>query len=388
MKKKYLKSIFILPIVISFFLPASIVHATTLKEYEDQVAKYTAELKEKQDKIAKNETDIKEIKAKITTIQNQIKEATNQIQTLEEEIERSNQEIEKKGEESKSIMEYYQLANGDNAYLEYAFGAETITDMIYRVSIVEQLTEYNEQIMNELEQLIESNKAKTLELNAKKEELSGLEKQLKEEQSKIEQENVSIANTIPSVEEQIKVYQKQVDYWKGKGCKSSDVLGVTCAVPPKVTTSGGAIGDIMGANGFRIPMDKGYLTQGFSGKNGHMGVDFGSSNKSQPIYPVANGLVIYVGKDSYGANVVKIVHNVDGKLIFSTYAHMRAVYFSKGQTVTTQDMLGLMGSTGWSTGPHLHLEMTTCDWTYNCTYATYKNSLVNPFSYIPNITRW
>ena len=57
-------------------------------------------------------------------------------------------------------MEYYQIANGNNAYLEYAFGAETITDMIYRMSIVEQLTEYNDKIMKELKQLIAENNKK------------------------------------------------------------------------------------------------------------------------------------------------------------------------------------------------------------------------------------
>ena len=191
----------------------------------------------------------------------------------------------------------------------------------------------------------------------------------------------------PSVKEQIKTYQNQVNYWKNKGCKSNDVLGVTCAVPPKVQTSSGAT-SILGSNGFRIPMDHGYVTQGYVGRSGHMGIDLSSNNKSEPIYPIANGLVIYVGQDKYGANVVKIVHNVNGKLVFSTYAHMRTVYLRKNQTVTTNTRLGLMGSTGWSTGPHLHLEMTTCDWTYNCTYNTYLNSLINPWNYVPKVSRW
>ena len=388
--KKNIKYFIIVLILGTMFIPLSKTQATTLKEYEDAVEKYTAELQEKENQIASNEAEIEEIKQKIVSISNQIFQTETEIDNLEQEIEQSNQEIAQKGEESKSIMEYYQLANGDNAYLEYAFGAETITDMIYRASIVEQLTEYNDQIMKELEALIETNEQKTKELATKKEELAQLEKDLETEKAKIEEENAAIEETVPTVKEQIRVYQEQVDYWKAKGCTSNDILGVTCAVPPKVDTgNNGSISiDIIGANGFRLPMNKGYLTQGYSGKNGHMGVDFGSSNKSEEIYPVASGQVIYVGKDSYGANVVKIVHNVNGTLIFSTYAHMRAVYLKKGQIVTTSTLLGLMGSTGWSTGPHLHLEMTTCDWTYNCTYATYKNSLVNPLSYIPYATRW
>lgn len=135
---------------------------------------------------------------------------------------------------------------------------------------------------------------------------------------------------------------------------------------------------------YRMPMNNWYITQNFSGKNGHKGVDFGSYNKKEEIYPIADGTVIYVGHDNYGANVVKILHNIQGKQIFSTYAHMREVYFKPWQIVSKNDLLGLMGSTGYSTGPHLHLEITTCDWTYNCTYAKYKDSLINPWDILPN----
>lgn len=380
--------LFVLMLIVSLIALPQDTKATTLKEYEDAVAKYTKELQEKQAKIAKNEEEVAEIKKKIASIETQISNTQLEIEKLQKEIEESNQEITKKSEESRKIMEYFQIADGDNAYLEYAFGAETITDMIYRVSIVEQMTEYNEQIMKELEELIEINKEKKSQLASKKKELSSLKEDLEDEKERINADTASIKETVPTVQEQIKTYQNQVNYWKNKGCKSNDVLGVTCAVPPKVVSSSGGATSIIGSNGFRLPMNQGYLTQGFVGKSGHMGIDLSSTNKSEPIYPIANGLVIYVGMDKYGANVVKIVHNVNGTLIFSTYAHMRTVYLKKGQTVTTNTTLGLMGSTGWSTGPHLHLEMTTCDWTYNCTYNKYLNSLVSPWKYIPKASRW
>ena len=360
--------------------------ATTLKEYEDQVTKYTKELEEKQSKLAKNESEVKEIKQNIAALEKQIQQAEQDIIRLEEEIEQSNEEIKQKSAESESLIEYYQLAEGENAYLEYAFGAETITDMIYRASIVEQLTEYNDQIMKELEELIKVNEEKQEQLAIKKEELAKLIEEQESEQERIEYESDQLREAMPTIQQQIDTYKQQVEYWKSKGCKSNDVLGVTCAVPPKVSDDVD-VSNIMGANGFRLPMNKGYLTQDYKGLR-HLGVDFGSTNKSEPIYPVASGQVIYVGQDSAGANMVKIVHNVNGKLIFSTYGHMRAVYFRKGQIVSTDDMLGLMGSTGNSTGPHLHLEMTTCDWTYNCTYKVYKNSTISPWTYLPKVTRW
>ncbi len=133
----------------------------------------------------------------------------------------------------------------------------------------------------------------------------------------------------------------------------------------------------------RYPMNNWYLTQDYSGKGGHMGIDMGSSNKKEEIYPIANGKVVYVGQDTNGANLVQIMHDINGEQVFSTYAHMREVFLNDGQEVTTNDLLGIMGATGNATGPHLHLETATCAWEYNCTYSNYKNSLVSPWTYLP-----
>ncbi len=133
----------------------------------------------------------------------------------------------------------------------------------------------------------------------------------------------------------------------------------------------------------RYPMNNWYLTQDYSGKEGHMGIDMGSSNKKEEIYPIADGTVVYVGQDNNGANLVQIKHDINGEEVFSTYAHMREVFLNPEQQVTKNDLLGIMGATGNATGPHLHLETATCAWEYNCSYSNYKNSLVSPWTYLP-----
>ena len=138
-------------IVVSMLALPIETRAKTISQFEAEAEKLTKELEEKKSKLVTNEKEIKEIKAKISDIENQITQTENDIVSLEEEINKSNQEIKEKSEESKKILEYYQIANGENAYLEYAFGATSITDMIYRMSVVEQLTEYNDKIMKELD---------------------------------------------------------------------------------------------------------------------------------------------------------------------------------------------------------------------------------------------
>jgi len=96
--------------------------------------------------------------------------------------------------------------------------------------------------------------------------------------------------------------------------------------------------------------------------NKHQAVDFSAPNKS-PIYALADGVVVYsscvpVNLDgSYGNTVV--IQHTDGSGLFSLYAHMNTRWVKEGTTVTKGQQIGIVGSTGDSTGPHVHLELGT-----------------------------
>jgi murein DD-endopeptidase MepM/ murein hydrolase activator NlpD len=110
------------------------------------------------------------------------------------------------------------------------------------------------------------------------------------------------------------------------------------------------------------------ITSGFGGRQvegcsfcstNHMGVDF-APGEGTPIRVIAAGTVIKVQADDGGfGNDVWVEHEVDGKQFTSVYGHMEDNSFKvvKGQQVEVGDELGLVGSTGNSTGPHLHLEV-------------------------------
>lgn len=379
--------IVLLPILVVTLLLPKEVKAVTLKEYEDAVVKYTKELEEKEAKIARGKEEIAAVKKTIAETQSKIEETEKEIDRLQEEIEKSQKEIEKKDKESKNIISYYQVSNGENAYLEYAFGATDITDMIYRMSVVEQLTDYNDQVMKELKRLIEENKRKTEELNKKQQELEDLKKKLESEKERIEQEVSGVEGTVPSTKGQIALYKQRVNYYKSRGCKSNDVIGVTCDKPPAISgggSSGVAPGVLIGDNGFRFPVIGGRISWGYGG--GHRGVDI-TRGCGTPIYAVAPGRVYYRGNtlDNYGAYMVLIVHNVNGRLVFSQYAHVQPnIPVSVGQDVDIGTVVAYMGSTGYSTGCHLHLEMSQYyGWGYNGKYSQYINNIISPWTYVP-----
>jgi len=398
MRNKILILSLVVVLSISFFLPIK-TNAQTIAEFEAEVTKYTKELQEKQAKVASNDKEVAQIKEKIKSIEKEIEQKEDEINELQEEIEKNEKEIERKTEESKKIIEYYQLSNGDNAYLEYVFGADSITDMIYRASVVEQLTEYNDNLMKELEDLIKQNEEKKVKLEQDKKDLATLEENLKKEQDKINADTASIKETMPKVEEQIKAAKANVTYYKNLGCGTTEDIQACqyrieqarlAAARASQTSSGSvAIGSVPSTNGFYRPMEYGYVTQWYKGTS-HMGVDLSSSNKTIAIYPIANGVVFARFYDSYGALVVKIRHNYNGRYIYSTYAHLSKWTVSVGQSVTQNTQIGNMGSTGYSTGPHLHLEITTCDWNTGggCTWYQYQRSTINPTSLIALPSSW
>ena len=208
------------------------------------------------------------------------------------------------------------------------------------------------------------------------------------EKERIEQEVSGVEGTVPSTKGQIELYQKRVNYYRSKGCNSNDIIGVTCDVPPKVNPSGGGSvspGAIIGENGFRFPVNGGRISWGYGG--GHKGVDI-TRGCGTPIYAIAPGRVYYVGNglDNYGAYMVLIVHNVNGRLVFSQYAHVQpGIPVYVGQSVDTNTVVAYMGSTGYSTGCHLHLEMSRdYGWAYNGTYSQYVNHITSPWNYVPS----
>ena len=102
----------------------------------------------------------------------------------------------------------------------------------------------------------------------------------------------------------------------------------------------------------QVPLAHYYISQGFWVF--HPGIDM-ASETGEPIRPMMAGKVVHVEKGWFGyGNHVIVAHDKEYK---SLYAHMSKILVNEGDQVTTETELGLVGSTGHSTGPHLHLEV-------------------------------
>ena len=102
----------------------------------------------------------------------------------------------------------------------------------------------------------------------------------------------------------------------------------------------------------RLPVDSFIVSQGYNFF--HPGIDL-ATIKGTPVYPIMEGSVVLInyGRFGYGNHV--LIDHGNGRQ--SLYAHLAKIEVKEGEKVTFDSILGLIGSTGKSTGPHLHLQI-------------------------------
>lgn len=120
----------------------------------------------------------------------------------------------------------------------------------------------------------------------------------------------------------------------------------------------------------RLP-HPGYLTTKYS--LWHPGVDI-ATGLGMPIRPILKGSVLEVSRSFWGlGNFVVVEHEQN---IRSTYGHMGKIYVKKGEAVTEGSTLGEVGLSGWTSGPHTHLEITR------------EGKSLDPQKLLPEIPKW
>lgn len=115
--------------------------------------------------------------------------------------------------------------------------------------------------------------------------------------------------------------------------------------------------DYRDESSFDWPVDRARLTRGYKiARRGrpHLGIDL-AGPRGTPVYSARAGRVIYAGRDFSGFGKMILIESNGGWA--TLYAHLDKILVSQGQNVRLGENVGLMGSTGRSTGPHLHFEV-------------------------------
>lgn len=134
--------------------------------------------------------------------------------------------------------------------------------------------------------------------------------------------------------------------------KADEILAeaVRRAASDQVTAADGAA--LSGVDLFTLPVAPPPQVSGYDPENGHPGIDFAAKEGAE-VYAVAGGIVTAADYDVEKGNYVVLDH---GGGLETEYQHMKSLLVSAGQAVVQGQVLGYVGSTGNSTGPHLHFE--------------------------------
>ena len=350
-------------------------HAETLQDMDNKLAKLQAEYDQNKNNKNLTKAEIDKANTEIADINVSIEKTREEIKQAEKDIEESKDKIEKKKEETDGMLQFLQVSNGGNIYLEYIFEAESYTDFIYRYEVVKQLTNYNSELIDELEALILELQRKEKELAAKnvklendRKALSAKVKTLQYNLASFESEGVDIKKDIEDLKKQIKIYESL-------GCARNKDVNV-CRQEILARQQAQGLASALNASGWRYPLAKGCVTSeytGFglrsdwSGGGGHHAIDLDCVSEGTPIYAAASGIVERVTNfATCGGNTVYIYHTINGKKYTTLYMHL--LRFASGlkanQIVTENTIIGYVG--GYSTasghggtdrcttGTHLH----------------------------------
>ena len=364
----------ILTFLLVLLTPFMIVNAKekTIAEWEKELNKVQKELDETNAKKNQNEKDINNTKARINSIYSQVESINKEIEDKSNESIELGKKIQEKNNESKDLMRYYQISSSGSVVLEYLMGAKSISDLIYRLSITEQITSYNKKKVSEMNDLIAKNNQVKEELASKKTELAKLESELNVQVANLNKTKESLDSEGHSLSESIKEMQNSINYLKKLGCKSNETQ--TACLNRKY--SGGYLPSgstfYRPTSSGRISSEYGWRTL-YGSPNNHAAIDI-STPIGTSVYSVSSGRVakvIYSNKG--GGNQIIIHHMVNGKYYTSYYCHLSAFNVSVGSIVTKDTIIGKSGNTGNSTGPHLHLGLANGRW-YTDYYSYYGNN--------------
>ena len=357
---------------------------------EEQEAEYQSILEGKNEELSDQKKVVDALVGKVQTINEEIKlsheaidSITDQIEDKEKVIEELNAEIELSMNVLKQRIKTIYIA-GDVSSLEIILGAKDFTDFLDKVELVKSVSEHDEELINQVQGQLEVVNKEKEGLQADKLELeteeANLEKKQEELNETLEENKEILANLqmesneamaslsltedqIADLEQAILEKQAELAAQQSNYSSSESYNSHSTSVDIDVSVPEGG-GWVWPAPGVYTITSNFYDTENRAASHGATDI---AGPYGSPIVAAASGTVEYVcdecthnwGKDYYCGcgggygNYIQIDHGGGKEAI---YAHLQGVCVTAGQSVSAGEVIGYMGSTGHSTGSHLHFE--------------------------------
>lgn len=346
------------------------VNTLSLNEQKEQVEQELQKAEEQltyvQDELSESIVQLQEMDDKINEYQASLDEVNSQYEELQKRVEESEKQLaeaQEKYDKKLNLLKNRLVAiykNGETRYLDVLMNSKSIIDFVSKYYVVQKITEYDSKAIDELEET-------KLELEKINNQLEEDKAQMKLTKVEAEKQTVVLTNTRTvyenhknSLSESEKQLNAQIETYKKQQQELENLIRYTIS---------GSTYELKYSGGVMIwpTLESSYITSPYGSRlhpiqgivKNHDGIDIGGKT-GDPVYVAADGIVIYSQFNTGGyGNMVMVDHGLDsnGVKIVTLYAHGDKLLKSVGDTVKQGDVIMEMGSTGNSTGPHVHFEV-------------------------------
>ncbi|GAA0123014.1 murein hydrolase activator EnvC [Clostridium faecium] len=313
-------------------------------------------------------SDIYELEKRITELNNEVEKINSKMNNSNEKIrilETKSDGLKADLAENEEIMAKrlrIMYMNQSQSYIEILLKADGIHDFIEKAEIITSLIKYDKELMNEFKEKQEELQSTMVQVKNEKSNLESMMQTVSSKMNSLQENKQEKDALIAKIESDIDVHeailaQQQNEFDEiiaaisNMENESKPSRGGSMSSDGQV--SNGSIFSITGGNAYAITQYFEGRVSPITGKQEfHGALDIGAPYGSG-VYSLKDGVVAYSGwMNGYG-NVVVIDHGD----ISSLYAHNSELLVSEGQAVSGGQQIAKVGSTGWSTGPHIHFEI-------------------------------
>lgn len=325
--------------------------------------------------ISKLDTEANDLAKQIDRLNGDIAAKKEEITAAEGELEEAVETAAQQYEDMKKRIQYL-YENGNPSYLELLLTSESMADFLNKSSYAEQMTAYDRNMLEEYIAQKQAVEEKKKELESEKEELDAMAGAASEQKKTVDALIKTKTAQIQNYQDQIDSENSNAEEYKADLAKQQKLLDqIEQQIAAAAAANAQASDGDGGASGFVWPCPSSRrITSGFGNRaqptagasTNHKGIDIGASYGAS-IVAAASGRVTTAAYSSSAGNYIVISH---GNSLSTVYMHCSALYVSAGQTVSAGQAIAAVGSTGYSTGNHLH-------------FGVIKNgSYVNPTAYV------
>lgn len=252
---------------------------------------------------------------------------------------------------------------GTVSYWSVLFKADSFTDLLSRLDFVNEIMDYDQRVIQDLQDLQQEITEKKESLEDSRSESEAAKAKLVSEKSTLDKQRADAVALVNEINANEAEYQSTLDAIdaeeeaiQARIVELSRQLAAQQAASGQTTSNAALGGYIWPVSSRRITSPFGNRNTGIAGAStNHKGVDIGGVYYSSEVHAAKSGTVIVSQYSSSYGNYVVVSHGSGNTTL---YAHMSSRSVSVGQWVDQGDVLGITGSTGISSGPHLHFEIT------------------------------